>query len=105
MGAAILEGHGLDSYFHVLRTWTCAEAHSLKTKPEPDKLLHALAEAGVHPRDALMVGDTHWDITMGVRAGARPVGVSWGVHTVEELEKAGAVSILRESLEEIHSLL
>ncbi len=37
-----------------------------------------------------MIGDTIFDIGMAVNAGTHAVGVSWGVHEVDELRAAGA---------------
>ena len=59
-------------------------------KPHPDLLLVALAELGVDPSAALVVGDADHDILMGRAAGARTCGVAWGVHGPERLWAAGA---------------
>ena len=37
-----------------------------------------------------MIGDTTFDVLMARNAGASAVGVSWGVHSVEDLTAAGA---------------
>jgi phosphoglycolate phosphatase len=37
-----------------------------------------------------MVGDTEFDIAMGVAAGTRAFGVAWGYHPPERLVAAGA---------------
>ena len=56
-------------------------------------MLHAMAETGTTAEQALMVGDTSFDIMMAKAAGARAVGVGWGYQTVDELEDAGADAI------------
>jgi HAD superfamily hydrolase (TIGR01549 family) len=68
------------------------------TKPEPDLVEAALAKAGT--RDAVMVGDTPWDVEAAGRAGIQTVCVVTGGFSVEELRDAGAVAVF-ESLEEL----
>ena len=53
-------------------------------------ILRAMAEAGVEPRNTVMIGDTTYDIQMALAAGVGAVGVSWGNHPISELEAAGA---------------
>lgn len=73
------------------------------TKPEPDLVEAALAKAGT--RDAVMVGDSVWDIRAAERAGVECVGLLCGGFAASELRDAGAVSIhdgpaeLREELD------
>ncbi len=45
-------------------------------------------------RDAVVVGDTEFDMAMAQAAGARAIGVSWGYHGPERLERGGAERIL-----------
>ena len=45
---------------------------------------HALAKAA----DAVMVGDTEFDIDMGRAAGIRTIGVRWGYHPANRLSRA-----------------
>lgn len=61
------------------------------SKPHPSMLLAALAQTGVDPAQAVMVGDTHYDIEMGRAAGMRTVGVTWGYHRREMLGGADAL--------------
>ena len=49
-----------------------------------------LAEMGIDPTRAVMIGDTTYDIDMGRAAGVKTIGVSWGYHPVETL-KADAI--------------
>lgn len=80
-----LDRHGIGDHFAVLKT-----ADDGPGKPNPDILIDAMAEMGVTPWNTVMIGDTIFDITMAVRAGAHAVGVSWGYHAPAELRKAGA---------------
>ncbi len=80
-----LKAHALESLFHTLQ---CADGHP--SKPHPSMLLAALGETGAEAVDAVMIGDTEFDIAMGRAAGMATVGVSWGYHPVERLRDAGA---------------
>jgi phosphoglycolate phosphatase len=50
----------------------------------------AMDEAGVGPRDTIVVGDTVYDIAMARAAGVQAIGVSWGYHPAEDLHAEGA---------------
>ncbi|PZP22241.1 MAG: haloacid dehalogenase, partial [Kocuria rhizophila] len=56
-------------------------------------VLACLAAAGVDAGEALMIGDTSFDIQMAGNAGVRALGVAWGHHTPEALRAAGAVDV------------
>lgn len=77
--------HGLDRFFVTRQT---ADHHP--SKPHPSMVLRALAETGAEAADAVMIGDTTFDIEMGRAAGVRTVGVTWGYHPAEALAAAGA---------------
>jgi len=77
--------HGLTSHFVTLQT---ADRHP--SKPHPAMLEAALAEAIAERVDAVMIGDTAYDMAMAVSAGVRAIGVAWGYHDPAELLAAGA---------------
>ena len=81
----MLEQHDLGRFFVTLQT-----ADFGPGKPDPDMIFRALDEAGGEPATTVMIGDTVYDIEMAVRAGAKPIGVSWGYHEPDELLAAGA---------------
>lgn len=56
------------------------------SKPHPAMVLAALAETGVDAHNAVMIGDTTFDMQMGRSAGVATIGVSWGYHDVNLLE-------------------
>ena len=85
---ATLETNGLAALFTSLQT---ADGHP--SKPHPAMLEAALVECGAAPADAVMIGDTSFDIEMAKAAGATPIGVAWGYHEPEELLRAGAVAV------------
>ena len=80
--------HGLSDRFVTLQT---ADFHP--SKPHPAMLEAALAEVGCDPAQAVMIGDTQYDIAMARAAGVRAVGVDWGYHTAQELFDAGAEAV------------
>jgi phosphoglycolate phosphatase len=77
--------HGIGGYF---ATRQVADDHP--SKPHPAMLLAALAETGIAARDAVMIGDTTYDIEMGRAAGLATIGVTWGYHGAADLAAAGA---------------
>lgn len=87
-----LEHHGIHHLFVSLQT---ADRHP--SKPHPSMLRAALAEAGAQAREAVMIGDTVFDIAMGEAAGVRGIGVDWGYHDADELLSAGAAHVARDA--------
>jgi phosphoglycolate phosphatase len=71
---------GLGGVFHATRT--VDEAFS---KPHPQMLLDILDELGVRAGEAVMIGDTTYDLEMAQNAGTAAVGVCTGSHCREEL--------------------
>jgi phosphoglycolate phosphatase len=59
---------------------------SRRGKPHPDILLTALAEVGAAPTDAIMVGDTTFDLDMARSIGVPAIAVTWGVHSFDKLQ-------------------
>ncbi len=59
--------------------------------PKPRILSYALAERGIDPSDAVMVGDTHLDVEAGKANGMRTVAVTWGYGSREELSAADEI--------------
>ena len=86
-----LATHSLSACFVTLQT---ADHHP--SKPHPSMIDTALAETGVDPARAVMIGDTQYDMAMAVNAGVRAIGVDWGYHTAEELIEAGAEAVARD---------
>lgn len=84
--AKLFDGHDLWPYFV---TRQVADDHP--SKPHPSMLLAALAQTGVAPRNAVMVGDTSFDMEMARAAGVPSIGVSWGYHRAEALGDASAI--------------
>lgn len=85
---ACLTRHGIRELFVSLQT---ADRHP--AKPHPAMLEAALFEAGVAPEQAVMIGDTSFDMAMALEAHVRAIGVAWGYHTPDELRAAGAEAV------------
>lgn len=81
--------HGIAAHFVTLQT---ADRHP--SKPHPSMLHAAMAEAGAEPRSTAIIGDTRFDMAMGVAAGVRAIGVDWGYHDADELRAAGACAVV-----------
>jgi phosphoglycolate phosphatase len=73
-------------------------------KPHPAIVHRVLAGLGVGAADAVVVGDTVYDVKMASAAGVAAIGVGWGVHPTAALTEAGADAIA-ETLAELEALL
>ena len=72
------------------------------TKPAPDLVRAALDKAGSD--DAVMLGDTPWDVESARGAGVRTVCLLTGGFSAAELRDAGAAAVF-ESLDELRERL
>jgi HAD superfamily hydrolase (TIGR01509 family) len=79
--------------------WTTS-ADVESTKPAPDLVSSALEKAGASADDAVMVGDTPWDVKAADRAGVKTITVLTGGFAPAELEEAGALAVF-ESVAEL----
>ena len=59
-----------------------------KGKPDPEAVNITLEKFGFKPEEALMVGDTVFDINMGINAGTYTCGVTYGNGTAESMADA-----------------
>ena len=75
---------------------TIQTADDNASKPAPDMVLSALAETGVAASNAVLVGDTTFDMTMARAAGIAAIGVDWGYHPADALRGAGAQTIVSD---------
>ena len=91
---ACLAAHGLADLFVSLQP---ADRHP--SKPHPAMLQAALFEGAAQPSEAVMIGDTTFDIDMARAAGVAAIGVAWGYHAPEELSEAGAGHVARDGAE------
>jgi phosphoglycolate phosphatase len=90
---------GLDrslAHHHELRLMLSASrcADETASKPDPLMLRELLELEDLKPEQALMVGDTEYDLAMARAIGMPAVGVICGVHHPERLLAAGAAALL-----------
>lgn len=78
--------------------WTTS-ADVESTKPAPDLVSTALEKAGASAEDAVMVGDTTWDVEAAGRAGVPTLTVRTGGFGADELKAAGAKAVFESVVE------
>lgn len=57
-------------------------------KPDPEAVIMTLGKFGFIPEEAIVVGDTEYDIRMGINAGTKTCAVTYGNGTRESLAAA-----------------
>ena len=77
----VLESQGWTDFFDVTR---CADETA--SKPDPLMIREILAHCGARPDQALMIGDSVFDLEMARRAGVDSVAVSYGAQSIEILQ-------------------
>jgi len=76
--------------------WTTKDAVEA-SKPDPDLVEAALAKAGT--RDAVLIGDTPWDVEAARKAGIETICVVTGGFSRQELDEAGAAAVYQSLTE------
>ncbi len=77
----LIAAHELDGFFASLQV---ADHHP--SKPHPSMIHACLQDTGLNPAQAVMVGDTRFDMDMARAAGVATIGVSWGYHPASHLD-------------------
>jgi HAD superfamily hydrolase (TIGR01509 family) len=86
----------------IVDAWTTS-ADVEQTKPEPDLIKAALEKAGTEG-EALLIGDTVWDVEAAKRAGVETLAVLTGGFSEQELRDAGARDVFT-SVAELKEIL
>ena len=73
-------------------------------KPSPDVAAHALDLAGLEPHDAMMVGDSVWDVAVAGKLPMQSIGLTCGGTSAAELDKAGATVTFADPWHLLHAL-
>ena len=82
--------------------WVVSSDEAEESKPAPHIFGLALKRAGVSPEDAVVVGDSVWDVEAAKDAGVRAAAVmTGGAFSRAELEEAGAYAVY----DDCHELL
>ncbi|MBQ4829772.1 HAD-IA family hydrolase [Alteromonas sp. CI.11.F.A3] len=87
---------------HFFSASRCAD--DAQSKPSPDMLLQILDELKISAHDAVMIGDTTYDMQMAKSIGMRRIGVSYGVHAQVHLEALAPETIVH-SIGELQQFL
>jgi HAD superfamily hydrolase (TIGR01509 family) len=83
--------------------WTTSDDVE-RTKPEPDLVRAAMEKVGGRPEEAMLIGDTVWDVEAAHRAGVEALAVLTGGFSEQELSDAGARDVFT-SVEELRQTL
>ena len=95
----VLKETGLGEFFPITR---CAdESHS---KPHPQMMLDIIDYYGIEADDAIMVGDTEYDLQMANNAQSHSVAVTYGVHEKQRLLDCNPLTCL-DSVGDLHQWL
>lgn len=89
--ARLIEQQGWHDRFQTVQT-----ADDNPSKPHPQMIERAIAEAGADPQMTLMIGDTTFDIEMALAARVGALGVGWGYHRAQDLADAGAHAVAEQ---------
>lgn len=81
----------LHDYFHATR---CADETA--SKPDPLMLEELLKHFSAKPQDAVMVGDTEYDMEMAKRIDMPRVAVSYGAHHISRLQSYNPILSIDE---------
>lgn len=87
----VLHETGLGHFFIATR---CAD--ETFSKPHPEMLNQLLDYAGVGPHEAVMIGDTEYDLLMAKHAGTDAIGVCYGVHEPQRLRDLKPLACLEQ---------
>lgn len=89
-----LEHYGMDKYFDAVITAGDTDKH----KPDPEPILITLDKLDSSPQEAVMVGDTMFDLQCAKNAGVKSIIVDWSI-TMTPDEKRQADHIIRTANE------
>jgi HAD superfamily hydrolase (TIGR01509 family) len=100
--ASSAKGDELDYYKKLCKVDDLIEGNTSsddaeRSKPYPDIFQAALAKTeGVKPEEAIVIGDTPYDVIAAKRAGIDAVGMLCGGFPEEELRDAGSIAIFQD---------
>ena len=94
-----MQESGIKNYFHASR---CAD--ETRSKPHPQMLEEILNEFGLDASDAVMVGDTEYDMQMAKSIKMDALAITYGVHERERLLSCSPAAIL-DSIEDLDQFL
>ena len=90
---------------HVDPSTTIVERGDVRrAKPEPDLFIECARRLGAEPDECYVVGDAVWDLLAARRARMLSVGVLSGGYGEDELTRAGAFRVYRDTADLLDSL-
>ena len=95
----ILQHFGMDGYFEKI----CGASTDFSRNTKEAVIAYLLDTCGAR-ENAVMVGDTAYDVIGAKAHGIPTVGVSWGYGLVEDMENAGAAAIAH-TMDELYEYL
>ena len=95
----VLSAHGWEDYFEITRA-----ADETASKPDPLMLHEILRYCDVAPEEALMIGDSSFDLLMARNAGMDSVAVGYGAQSLASLREFEP-RLAIESFPELHAWL
>ena len=91
MAVAVLEHFGLSQYFEKI----CGAVLDGSRDKKEEVIAYLLKNCGAL-ENAVMVGDSAFDITGAKAHGIPGIGVSWGYGSVSDMQQAGAIAIAHD---------
>jgi len=95
----ILQHFGMDGYFEKI----CGASTDFSRNSKEAVIAYLLDSCGAR-ENAVMVGDTAYDVIGAKAHGIPTVGVSWGYGLVEDMERSGAAAIAH-TMDELYTYL
>ncbi len=89
----------IDRYMPNLFDAIHGESEDFPRKPDPAGLLRTMEEIGANPQHTVYVGDSSADVGAAHNAGVFALGVRWGYHEGDPIEKTGADAIVDDARE------
>ena len=100
MAYTVLDHFDLTQYFDLICGATLDKSRDCK-----EAVIAYLLQQSPVGQEVIMVGDTHFDVLGAASHGIPTIGVSWGYGTVEDMLRAGAVSVVDTMDELLNKLL
>ena len=98
----VAERAGLD--LHDLADAIVTDSDVEESKPEPDTVQAAVKKLGLAPAQCVMLGDTPYDAEACKKAGVVLLAVATGVHSREDLLRAGARAVYADAADVLNHL-
>jgi phosphoglycolate phosphatase len=89
--STVLDHHNLSHFF----TLVVGAQDVANHKPHPESVLQTLEKLGIAAKDAVVIGDSTYDLDMARNAGVDAIGVTTGIHTAEVLATSEPTHIVK----------